>query len=276
MTYTDGNFESWEGDELAGQVGDIVTARVERVQARGAYVRFEGGGRGYIRPRELTLSADADPRAVLTVGQTIRAMIVQPGVDGLLPELSLRRLETDPWPAFAARHRLGDVIAVTVKHVYADQLLVENQPGLDGRIPIDELQPGNPPDHPEALIKAGDRTQATIIYLDKTRKQLVLSVRRWIERLATADEIVDRLAGATAHVDIEPLAEAAALRLSVAPAEMGDVGRFLGETFRGIDPAATMVCTPLAHDEMKVEFEVTAYRRRDPDAPEKRLRIEIG
>jgi 3-oxoacyl-[acyl-carrier-protein] synthase-1 len=27
-----------------------------------------------------------------------------------------------------------------------------------------------------------------------------------------------------------------------------------------------MVCTPLAHDEMKVEFEVTAYRRRDPQS----------
>ena len=109
MMYTDGSLERWEGylsdrNAVAYRVGQIVMVRVERVRSSGAHVRFENGDQGYIRPREMTLSANADPRAILTVGQTIRAMVVQPSTPGLLPELSLRRLEPDPWPTFAARH----------------------------------------------------------------------------------------------------------------------------------------------------------------------------
>lgn len=36
----------------------------------------------------------------------------------------------------------------------------------------------------------------------------------------------------------------------------------VGERFRGIDPANTTTCTPLAQPELKVEMEVTAYRPR--------------
>lgn len=60
------------------------------------------------------------------------------------------------------------------------------------------------------------------------------------------------------------------------PADVEAVGAFLGEKFRGIDPAGTMICTPLAHDIMKCEFEVTAYKRRYPEMPETRLRIQLA
>jgi len=53
------------------------------------------------------------------------------------------------------------------------------------------------------------------------------------------------------------------------------VNRIIGETFKGIDPANTTLCTPLGKPELKVEFEVTAYRRRNPDAPEHRFAIKL-
>lgn len=54
------------------------------------------------------------------------------------------------------------------------------------------------------------------------------------------------------------------------------VNRIIGETFKGIDPANTTLCTPLGKPELKVEFEVTAYRRRKPDEPEHRFAITLG
>jgi len=82
--------------------------------------------------------------------------------------------------------------------------------------------------------------------------------------------------GALAAVDIT-VKDIIAVRCHVPnPDHMGDVGKFVGEKFRGIDPIMTMVCTPLAHHDMLVEFEVTAYRRRDPNAEEKRIRIQLA
>ncbi|HBQ32376.1 RidA family protein [Brucella anthropi] len=54
------------------------------------------------------------------------------------------------------------------------------------------------------------------------------------------------------------------------------VNKLVGEKFRGIDPANTTLCTPLGKPELKVEFEVTAYRRRRPEEEETRLTIELS
>jgi signal transduction histidine kinase/predicted RNA-binding protein with RPS1 domain len=187
---------------LAGsnsRVGEIVTGTVRQVLPFGVFVELAGGLTGYIRRREMTLSANVDPRTVVTVGQTIRALIIEPAEPARNIELSLRRLESDPWPAFADEHKVGDVIPVTIKHVFADGVLVEHTPGVDGYIPGDEL--GAPTD----ALWVGDHTEAAIIHLDKSRTRLLLSVRRWAARLAVTDVVVERLAGEGHHLDTEPL-----------------------------------------------------------------------
>ncbi|MCW5853325.1 MAG: S1 RNA-binding domain-containing protein [Anaerolineae bacterium] len=175
------------------QIGATVTARVTQILSFGAFVRLDDGTEGYVRRREVTLSVNIDPREVLRVGQRIVAVVIEPARPGRRLELSLRRLAPDPWRSFTAR--LGDVIPVTVKHVYAEGILVEHVPGLDGFIPVDELLSGDTLAAPETLLHTGDRTEGVIIYLDQGNRRLLLSVRRWADRLAVADDVVDRLGG---------------------------------------------------------------------------------
>jgi len=57
------------------------------------------------------------------------------------------------------------------------------------------------------------------------------------------------------------LADVVAIRVFVPnPADADAVGAVLGEKFRGIDPACTLTCSPLASDIFKMELEATAYR----------------
>lgn len=203
--------------------GDIVNGRVEQLLPFGAFIRLDNGADGYIPRRELTLSANVDPRHVLTIGQTLRAQVIEPATPGRRLELSLRRLEEDPWPAFAAHHRPGDVIPVTVKHVFAHGVLVEHAPGIDGYIPLEELT-GQPTDLPERLLQTGDQTEAAILYIDKGQKRLWLSVRRWAERLATADKMVDRLVSDDRRIEMEPLSDESALQMQLEAGEPAALG----------------------------------------------------
>jgi len=57
--------------------------------------------------------------------------------------------------------------------------------------------------------------------------------------------------------------------------DMEAVSEVVGRKFKGIDPANTTTCTPLGQPDLKIEIEVTAYRRRDPATPERRLRIQV-
>jgi enamine deaminase RidA (YjgF/YER057c/UK114 family) len=57
------------------------------------------------------------------------------------------------------------------------------------------------------------------------------------------------------------LADVVRVRIFVPdPQDVDAVLAIVGERFRGIDPANTTTCTPLAQPELKVELEVTAYR----------------
>lgn len=53
-----------------------------------------------------------------------------------------------------------------------------------------------------------------------------------------------------------------------------DVMAYVGERFRGIDPASTVTCTPLGSDEYKVEIEVTAYIGAG-QAKQERLKVSL-
>lgn len=57
---------------------------------------------------------------------------------------------------------------------------------------------------------------------------------------------------------------------------MDEVNAVVGAKFSGIDPANTTTCTPLGQPELKVEFEVTAYKRRNPDQPEQRISVDLS
>ena len=44
------------------------------------------------------------------------------------------------------------------------------------------------------------------------------------------------------------------------PEDAPSVMAYIGERFRGIDPARTVLCAPLGNPDFKVEIEVTAYK----------------
>ena len=75
------------------------------------------------------------------------------------------------------------------------------------------------------------------------------------------EQVFRNIEEALARLDAT-LADVVRVRIFVPdPADVGTVLDIVGQRFRGIDPANTTTCTPLAQPELKVELEVTAFRR---------------
>jgi len=75
-----------------------------------------------------------------------------------------------------------------------------------------------------------------------------------------AEKALQNIEGALRSVDAS-LADIVRIVTHVPdPGDVAAVAEVLGRTFRGIDPAATTLCTPLTRPDLKVEFEVTAVR----------------
>ena len=75
-----------------------------------------------------------------------------------------------------------------------------------------------------------------------------------------AEQVFQNIERALAAVDAS-LADVVCSRVFIQdPADVPKVMDFIGEKFRGIDPASTVTCPPLGSTVYKVELEVTAYR----------------
>lgn len=91
-----------------------------------------------------------------------------------------------------------------------------------------------------------------------------------------AEQAFSNIEGALAAVDAS-LKDVVAIKVFVPDiADMEQVNDVVGRKFRGIDPANTTTCTPLGQPELKVEFEITAYKRRNPGEAEKRISVDLS
>jgi enamine deaminase RidA (YjgF/YER057c/UK114 family) len=75
-----------------------------------------------------------------------------------------------------------------------------------------------------------------------------------------AKQVLANIEGALASVGAS-LADVVRSRIFIPyPEDAKAVMAYVGEKFRGIDPASTVTCSPLGSPDFKVEIEVTAYR----------------
>lgn len=191
----------------AYRVNQIVSARVERIFPFGIFVLLPDGTQAYVRRRELTQSGTVDPQQVVSKGQIVRATVVALPEQGQVMELSLRRLEPDPWDLLVKRFQVRDTITGTVKGFSAEGMFVEVLPGADGFVPLLELAPW-PVQQAQDLYWLEDQVEAMITDLDRQRKRLRLSIRRQMAHTARVQQLAGHLEDA--EVQVEPLPATAA------------------------------------------------------------------
>ncbi len=192
------------------KVGQIISARVERVFPFGIFVLLPDGTQAYVRRRELTQSGTTDPRQVVSKGQSIKAVVVALPERGQALELSLRRLELDPWDLLVRRFQVRDTVQGTVKGFSAGGMFVEVLPGADGFVPLLELAPW-PVQQAQDLYWPGDQVEAMITDLDRQQRRLRLSIRRQMMHTARAQQFAGRLEDAEAQTEPLPEAEASGM-----------------------------------------------------------------
>ncbi len=98
------------------QVGDVVEGEISGVVDFGAFIKFRVDPadpnapfvEGLAHISELDHKLIDDPRAIVKVGDPVRAMII--GLEGGRVSFSLKRLKEDPWKAVASRYQKGDVV----------------------------------------------------------------------------------------------------------------------------------------------------------------------
>ncbi len=166
-----------DGDALLQQlkVNDVCTGRVNHITDFGAFIDL-GGIDGLIHVSELAWERVNHPRDVLRLGQEVKACVISLDVPKRRIQLSLKRLQPDPWVTAAQKYQIGQIIEGVITNVTDFGAFAKVDNGLEGLIHISELAEGDFL-HPRAVVHEGDRVQARIIAIDTGKHRIALTLR---------------------------------------------------------------------------------------------------
>ncbi len=158
--------------------GDIVDGVIVKVDRDEVLLDIGYKTEGVIPSRELSIKHDVDPAEVVSVGDSVEALVLQKeDKDGRLV-LSKKRAQYErAWGAIETIKEEDGVVTGSVIEVVKGGLILDI--GLRGFLPASLVEMRRVRD---LLPYVGQELEAKIIELDKNRNNVVLSRRAWLEQ----------------------------------------------------------------------------------------------
>ncbi len=169
----------WDNIEGRYPVGTRVHGKVTKLVAYGAFVEIEEGVEGLIHVSELSWTKRiARPSDVLTVGQSVDAVVLGISKEERKISLGVRQLDNNPWDDIDARFPIGTRIKGKVRNLTAYGAFVELEEGIDGMVHVSDLSWTRKINHPSEMLKKGQEVEATILEIDKTNQRISLGIKQ--------------------------------------------------------------------------------------------------
>ncbi|HEX8153978.1 MAG TPA: 30S ribosomal protein S1 [Thermoanaerobaculia bacterium] len=162
-------------------LGSKVAGKVVSLTDYGAFIELEEGVEGLIHVSEMSWTKKVrNPSKLLSIGNTVEAVVADVNVQNRRISLSLKALEQNPWDTIGERYPVGTVISGKVRNLTDFGAFVEVEEGIDGLIHISDMSWNRRLKHPNEVLKKGDTVQARVINVDGENQRLSLSIREFL------------------------------------------------------------------------------------------------
>ena len=172
--------DPWQDLPAHYPVGARVRGKVVSLTDYGAFVELEEGVEGLIHVSEMSWTKKVkNPAKLLTVGDTVEAVIADVNPETRRLSLSLRATEPNPWEMLAEKYHIGDRIQGVVRNLTDFGAFVEIEEGIDGLVHISDMSWGRRVKHPSEVVKKGDQIQAVLTAIDVENRRISLSIKEF-------------------------------------------------------------------------------------------------
>jgi len=185
----------WDGIAEKYKVGERITGTVTRVADFGAFVELEPGIEGLIHVSEMSWGKKIKIASdVLKPGESVQAEVLQVNAADKRISLGLKQTLGDPWAKAAERFAEGTVVEGTITRLMNFGAFLQIEEGIEGLIHVSEISAEKRINHPQDVLKAGQKVQAQVLAIDTAKRQLKLSIKQLVP--TSLDEyIVERKVG---------------------------------------------------------------------------------
>jgi small subunit ribosomal protein S1 len=159
--------------------GSRVQGKVSRVTDFGAFVELEPGIEGLIHVSEMSWSKKNVRAAdVVQPGELVEVIVlgVNPGDRRIA--LGLKQALGDPWEDALKKYAVGSVVEAPVTSLAKFGAFVDLGGGIEGMIHIGDISAEKRLNHPNEVLKAGEKVRAQVLEADSERRRIRLGMKQ--------------------------------------------------------------------------------------------------
>jgi len=170
--------------------GVILTGKVTRVEAFGAFIDVGNGLEGLCHVSNISRQRVNDVNDVLTVGQEVQVKVLEIKEGGKRIGLGMKQLEPDPWDEVEHRYHVDGQVSGKVTRIADFGAFVELEPGLEGLLHVSQLGQDRVRKVSDA-VKVGEEVTVRIQAIEVGARRISLSRLDSRGAVLGSDEAVD-------------------------------------------------------------------------------------
>jgi small subunit ribosomal protein S1 len=176
--------------------GERVKGRVSRVADFGAFVELEPGIEGLIHVSEMswTTKKNLRPADIVKVGDSVEVVVLGVNTGERRIALGLKQALGDPWEEAVKKYPVGSAVEAPVTSLAKFGAFVDLGEGIDGMIHIGDISREKRLNHPNEVLKVGQKVKAQVLEADRERRRIRLGIKQ-LEPTSIDEYIAEHKAG---------------------------------------------------------------------------------
>ena len=161
------------------KVGERIPGTVSRLTDFGAFVELEPGIDGLIHLSEMSWSKKVrKPSEVLKPGERVETVVLNVNSADHRIALGLKQALGDPWEEVPKKYPVGSVVEGEVTSLQKFGAFVDLGDGIEGMIHIGDISNEKRLNHPNEVLKQGEKVKAQVLDVDRGKRRIRLGVKQ--------------------------------------------------------------------------------------------------
>ena len=170
----------WDSVAEKYKAGDRVRGPVTRIADFGAFVELEPGIEGLVHISEMSWAKKVRTPSDLVPGEVVEAVILGVNTAERRISLGLKQALGDPWADAARKYPVGATVEGTVTSLPKFGAFVQLTEGVEGLVHISEITGEKRLNHPQEVLRVGQKVQALILAVDAEKRLIRLSMKQLV------------------------------------------------------------------------------------------------
>ncbi len=174
--------DPWARIEEKYPIGSRAKGEVVNITPYGAFIRLEPGVEGLVHISEMSWTKRINhPGDMLNLGDIADVVILDINKEKREVSLGIKQIESNPWELVAKKYPPNTVVEGVVKNLTTYGAFIEIEEGVDGLLHISDMSWTKKINHPNEILKKGDKIKCVVLDVDEDKMRLSLGLKQLTE-----------------------------------------------------------------------------------------------